>query len=112
MSPDETPKTSWLPVLAVGAFMLVNTGVLMISAPVLLLLLAEGAGSVDTHPENWAFVILCGSALLVWPLGVLASWVLLAFRRWGLSLILQVVAALLIGCGGLIGVVAAAVGSG
>ncbi len=60
MRSDETPKTSWLPVLAVGAFMLVNTGVLMISAPVLLLLLAEGAGSVDSHPESWAAAVGSG----------------------------------------------------
>jgi hypothetical protein len=106
----DPPKRSILPSLLVGAMLLGSTVALIPTAPVLLLLTAEGAASVGRHPDNLAFVVLCGATLVVWPLALLVGWGLLVVGRRGLALLAQVGAGVLVGCAGVVGVVAAAFG--
>lgn len=108
MTSTDPPKRSILPSVLVGAMLSASTIALIPTAPVLLLLTAEGAASVGRHPDNLAFVILCGATLVVWPLALLVGWVLLAVGRRGLAVLVQVGAGVLVGCAGVVGVVAAA----
>jgi hypothetical protein len=105
---SDSPKRSILPSFLVGAMLVASTLALVPTAPVLLLLTAEGVASVGRHPENLAFVVLCGATLVVWPLALLVGWGLLVVGRRGLAVLVQVGAAVLVGCAGVVGVVAAA----
>jgi hypothetical protein len=104
------PRRSVLPSLLVGLLLLASTLALVPTVPVLLLLVAEGAASLGSHPDNLAFVAFAGTTLVAWPLATLAGWVLLALGRRWTALAGLLGSGLLAGCAGLAGVVVAAVG--
>lgn len=108
MTPADAPKRSILPSLALALVLLSSSLALVPTIPVLLLLTAEGAASIDTHPENLAFVLFAGTTLVAWPLATLVGWILLALGRRGLALGLLLATGVLVSCAGGLGIVLAA----